>query len=203
MDQPLTVVELSDIKSQTGLEQVVLQLIMFLGTELMFKTDRSVPVAIVIDEAWDMLRGQGTAAFIEGVVRRARKYTGALITGTQSLDDYYANPAAEVCLQNSDWTIMLAQKSETIDRLTANGKLDASPALAVQLKSITSVPGQFSEFAVKGSGGWFFGRLLLDRFSLAVYSSKGSTVDNLRRRQELGMDTVTALNDMVRNGEVS
>lgn len=203
VDQPLTVVELSDIKSQAGLEEVVLQLIMFLGSELMFKTDRSVPVAIVIDEAWDMLKGQGTAKFIEGVVRRARKYTGALITGTQSLSDYYSNPAAEVCLQNSDWMVMLQQKSETIDLLMQDGKLDVSPAMAMQLKSLRRVPGQFSEMAIKGEGGWFFGRLLLEPFSLAVYSSKGTTVQNLRRRQEAGMDTVTAINDMVAQGEVS
>ncbi len=50
-------------------------------------------------------RHVGTANFLEGVVRRARKYTGSLITGTQSLMDYYNNPAALVCLENSDWTV--------------------------------------------------------------------------------------------------
>nr|WP_258028284.1 hypothetical protein [Cereibacter sphaeroides] len=35
---------------------------------------RAVPVAILIDEAWDLLKSHATARFIEGVVRRARKY---------------------------------------------------------------------------------------------------------------------------------
>lgn len=203
VDTPFTVVELSNLKAQPELEQVVLQIVMFLGTELMYKTDRSVPVAILIDEAWDMLKGEGTAKFIEGVVRRARKYTGALITGTQSIDDYYANPAAEVCLQNSDWTVFLAQKPETIDRLEANKRLSIPMGFGTRLKSLTSVPGQFSEMAIKGADGWAFGRLLLDPFSLAVFSSKGSTVENLNRRKAAGMSTVEALKDMVAKGDVS
>lgn len=203
VETPFTVVELSNLKSQPDLEQVVLQIIMFLGTELMYKTDRSVPVAILIDEAWDLLKGAGTARFIEGVVRRARKYTGALITGTQSIDDYFQNQAAEVCLQNSDWTVFLAQKPETIDRLEELKRLSIPPGFAGKLKSLASVPGQFSEMAVKGPGGWFFGRLLLDPFSLAVFSSKGTTVEHLKRRKTAGMTTVEALKDMVAKGYVS
>jgi len=203
VDSAFTVVELSDLKTQPELEQTVLQIIMFLGTELMYKTDRSVPVAILIDEAWDLLKGEGTAKFIEGVVRRARKYTGALITGTQSIDDYFANPAAEVCLQNSDWTVFMAQKPETIDRLERNARLSIPEGFGARLKSLTSVKGQFSEMAIKGPGGWFFGRLLLDPFSLAVFSSKGSTVEKLNQRKAQGMTTVEALKDMVAKGEVS
>jgi conjugal transfer ATP-binding protein TraC len=203
VETPFTVVELSNLKSQPDLEQVVLQIIMFLGTELMFKTDRSVPVAILIDEAWDLLKGVGTAKFIEGVVRRARKYTGALITGTQSVDDYFQNQAAEVCLQNSDWTVFLAQNPETIDRLEQMKRLSIPPGFGAKLKSITSVPGQFSEMAVKGPGGWFFGRLMLDPFSLAVFSSKGATVEHLKRRRAEGLTTVEALKDMVAKGDVA
>lgn len=202
LDQAFTVFELSDIKGQKVLQDVVLQIIMFLGTELMFKTPRSVPVAILIDEAWDLLQSHATAKFIEGVVRRARKYTGALITGTQSIDDYYNNVAATVCLQNSDWTVLLAQKAETIDRLVADNRLSVSPHIAGQLKSLQSVRGLFSEMGVKGPNGWFFGRLLLDPFSLAVYSSKGSTVEKINRLREQGYSTVEAIRMLVEEGQV-
>ena len=202
LDQDFTVFELSDIKGQKVLQDVVLQIVMFLGTELMFKTPRSTPVAILIDEAWDLLQTHATAKFIEGVVRRARKYTGALITGTQSIDDYYNNVAATVCLQNSDWTVLLAQKPETIDRLTGDNRLSVSPHIAGQLKSLQSVRGLFSEMAVKGPNGWVFGRLLLDPFSLAVYSSKGSTVEKIRRLQSQGYETVEAIRLLVEEGGV-
>lgn len=202
LDQAFTVFELSDIKGQRVLQDVVLQVIMFLGTELMFKTPRSTPVAILIDEAWDLLQTPATAKFIEGVVRRARKYTGALITGTQSIDDYYNNSAANVCLQNSDWLIMLAQKAETIDRLVADNKLSVTPAIAAQIKSLQSVSGLFSEAAIKGPDGWAFTRLLLDPFSLAIYSSKGSTVDRIKRLKADGHSTVEAIRQLVEQGAV-
>lgn len=204
IENAFTVVEMSHIKSQKALEQVVLQIIMFLGSELMYKTPREVPVAILIDEAWDMLQGHGTAKFIEGVARRARKYTGCIITGTQSIDDYFANPAANVCYQNSDWLVMLAQKGETLDRLVADKKLAVPDGFVERLKTITSVPGVFSEMAVKGpEGAWFFGRLMLDPFSLAVYSSKGSTVEGINARKRRGYSTVEAIKEMIEMGEVS
>lgn len=202
-NSPFTVFELSDLKSQKDLEAVVLQVIMFLGTELMFKTDRSTRVAVLIDEAWDMLGGVGTAGFLEGVVRRARKYTGALITGTQSIMDYYNNPAAKVCLENSDWTVFLAQKPEVVDELVSTGRLSAPMGVAHSLKTLISVPGKFSELAIRGPDGWIFGRLVLDAYSLAVYSSTGATVQRLHDlRDNRGMEIGDALELMVAEGSV-
>ena len=201
LESRLTVVELSDIKGMPVLEQVVLQMIMFLGTELMYKTDRSEPVVILIDEAWDLLKGPGTAKFLEGVVRRARKYTGALVTGTQSIQDYYDNAAAKVCLENSDFNVFLAQKPATIDQLLEQKKLGVEPGVAKRLKSIQSVKGQFSELGIRSPEGWVFGRLALDPLSLAIYSSKGSTVVALQKRQQQGMTLAAALRDVVASGE--
>lgn len=198
-----TVFELSELKSHKDLEAVVLQIIMFLGTELMFKTDRGTRVAIVIDEAWDMLGGAGTSAFLEGVVRRARKYTGALITGTQSLLDYYDNQAATVCLENSDWLVALAQKPEVIDQLVSNGRLSVPDGVAHSLKSLISVKGQFSEMAIRGPEGWVFGRLMLDPYSLAVFSSTGQVVQRLNElRDHRGMSIADALDIVVEDGLV-
>lgn len=202
INSAFTVFEMSELKSQKDLEAVVLQIIMFLGTELMFKTERSTRVAILIDEAWDML-GAETANFLEGVVRRARKYTGALITGTQSMLDYYENPAALVCLQNSDWTIFLSQKPEVIDQLVADGRLNAPENISHSLKSLTSIKGQFSECGIRGPDGWLFGRLLLDKYSLAVFSTTGHTVQKLNELVDVrGMNMGDALEQLVESGEV-
>jgi len=197
LDSAFTVVELSDIKGQAGLEATILQIVMFLGTELMFKTDRSTPVAIVIDEAWDLLRGASFAPFIEGVVRRARKYTGALVTGTQSMADYDANPAAKVCIENSDYRVFLSQKPDSVDAL----KGVDSPTRML-LKTLTSVPGRFAEMAIQMPEGVVFGRLLLDPFSLGVFSSKGATVQRRKAYEAEGLSTVEAVSLMVERGEV-
>ena len=198
-----TVFELSDLKAKKDLEAVVLQIIMFLGTELMFKTSRDTRVAILIDEAWDMLGGAGTANFLEGVVRRARKHSGSLITGTQSMNDYYNNKAALVCLENSDWNVWLSQKPEVIDNLVANGRLQGGDGIAHSLKTLTSVPGQFSELGIRGPDGWVFGRLMLDPYSLAVFSTKGSTFQQLKDLVDhRGLNIGEALEVLVENGAV-
>ena len=147
--------------------------------------------------------GAETASFLEGGVRRARKYTGALITGTQSMLDYYENPAALVCLQNSDWTIFLSQKPEVIDQLVADGRLNAPEGIAHSLKSLTSVKGQFSECGIRGPDGWLFGRLLLDKYSLAIFSPTGHMVQKLNDLVNVrGMNMGDALEQLVESGEV-
>lgn len=203
VDNPMTVFELSELKTQKDLEAVVLQIIMFLGTELMFKTPRDTRVAIIIDEAWDMLGGSGTAHFLQGVVRRARKYTGALITGTQSIEDYFDNSAAKVCYENSDWTVLMQQKSEVVDKLVADGRLAVNQGTAYALKTLTKVDGAFAELAIKGADGWAFGRLVVDPYSLAAYSTKGETVQLLKSlRKDHGLSLADAIELMVENGKV-
>lgn len=198
-----TVFELSELKGHKELEAVVLQIIMFLGTELMFKTDRATRVAILIDEAWDMLDGFGTSGFLEGVVRRARKYSGALITGTQSLDDYWKNAGARVCYENSDWLVALSQKPEVIDQLVSDGRLTIPPGIAHALKTLVKVPGEFSELAIRGPEGFIFGRLVLDPYSIAVFSTKGETVARLKDlRETRGLAMEDALEVLIEEGGV-
>jgi len=95
-------------------QAVVLMLVVFLATQRMYHGPRTRAKAIVIDEAWDLLSGEDSRAFLEGAAR-ARKYRGSLITGTQSVNDYYANPAARAAWENSDWVIFLAQKDESVE----------------------------------------------------------------------------------------
>ena len=90
LDAALTVFELAELKGRGDVQGVVLMLVIFLATQRMYHGPRTRPKAIVIDEAWDLLSGEDSRAFLEGAARRARKYRGALITGTQSVNDYYS-----------------------------------------------------------------------------------------------------------------
>ena len=84
LDNPLTVFELAELKGRGDVQGVVLMLVVFLATQRMYHGPRTRAKAIVIDEAWDLLSGEDSRAFLEGAARRARKYRGALVTGTQS-----------------------------------------------------------------------------------------------------------------------
>ena len=123
----LTVFELAELKGRGDVQGVVLMLVVFLATQRMYHGPRTRAKAIVIDEAWDLLSGEDSKAFLEGAARRARKYRGSLITGTQSVNDYYANPAARAAWENSDWVIFLAQKDESVELLKAEKRIHCDP----------------------------------------------------------------------------
>ena len=201
IDSDLTVFELGDIKSDKLMKAIVLQIIMFLGEQLMFNTDRSVRVGLIIDEAWDLLDGAEMGQFIGGIARRARKHSGMLVTGTQSINDFYANPAAQATVENSDWVMILSQKAEAIENLRMNNRLNASDWVRLQLASLRKHDGAFSEIAIRNSdGAWAFLRLVLDPYSIAVYSSKGSTVERLKQLERQGVPLEDAIQRLVEEG---
>ncbi len=202
IDSDFVVFEMAELKSQPVLQEVVLQLIMFLSTEVMFKTDRGTKVALLIDEAWDLLSGPATAKFIESVVRRARKYSGCIICGTQSVDDFLNNPSAKVVFENSDNFICMQQRPETIELLTKDKKISVDNFVADNLKSLKKVSGLFSEMGIYTEDGWIFGRLALDQFSLAVFSTHGETVARLNSYVADGLSYAEAISLMIERGEV-
>ncbi len=95
----------------------------------------------------------------------------------------------------------LAQKPEVIDQLVADGRLSAPEGIAHNLKTLISARGQFSELGIRGPDGWVFGRLILDPYSLAIFSITGETVQRLRELREFrGLDMGEALEIMVESG---
>ena len=193
LDAALTVFELAELKGRGDLQGVVLMLVVFLATQRMYHGPRTRPKAIVIDEAWDLLSGEDSKAFLEGAARRARKYRGALVTGTQSVNDYYANPAARAAWDNSDWTIFLAQKDESVELLKQEKRIHCDPGMERALKSLATVDGRHAELVLHGPDGWRVARLVLDRVSGALYSSRGPAFAAVERLKEEGHTTEEAV----------
>lgn len=186
IENPYTVFELSEIKNKKDLQAVVLLVLMFLVTEMMYKGDRLSYTSLVIDEAWDLLHGEASGAFIEGLARRARKYQGNLITGTQSINDYYKNSAAQAALANTDWICFLAQTKESVERLKQENRVSMDSGMEASLKSLKMVDHQYSEVMIYGPSGWSVGRLIIDPYSIALYSSKGEDFAKVKALQANG-----------------
>ena len=183
LDNALTVFELGELKGRGDVQGVVLMLVVFLATQRMYHGPRTRAKAIVIDEAWDLLSGEDSRTFLEGAARRARKYRGALVTGTQSVNDYYANPAARAAWENSDWVIFLAQKDESVELLKQEKRIHCDPGMERALKSLTTADGRYAELVLHGPDGWRVARLVLDAWSVALFSSRGpafAAVENLK-----------------------
>ena len=200
LDAALTVFELAELKGRGDLQGVVLMLVVFLATQRMYHGPRTRPKAIVIDEAWDLLSGEDSRAFLEGAARRARKYRGALVTGTQSVNDYYANPAARAAWDNADWTIFLAQKDESVELLKQEKRIHCDPGMERALKSLATVDGRHAELVLHGPDGWRVARLVLDRASSALYSSRGPAFAAIERLKDEGLSTEEAVARIAEEG---
>ena len=174
LENAMTVFELAELKGRGDVQAVVLMLVV----------SSSPPSACITAPArgrrrssstrlGDLLSGEDSKAFLEGAARRARKYRGALVTGTQSVNDYYANPAARAAWENSDWVIFLAQKDESVELLKSEKRIHCDPGMERALKSLTTADGRYAELVLHGPDGWRVARLVLDAWSVALFSSRG------------------------------
>lgn len=168
----MVVVELEELKERKDLQEVIVQMVIVQITNKLYLGDRKTQSHVVLDEAWDMLRGKQSGTFIETAARRLRKYRGSLVVGTQSVNDFYATPAAQAAFENSDWMCLLAQKPESIQQLKTSGRIIMDPGMEAQLTSVKTKQGQYAEVMIYGPHGYAVGRLFLDPFSLILYSTK-------------------------------
>jgi conjugal transfer ATP-binding protein TraC len=188
----LTVFELSDLSSREELRSVVLTAIMFMSQQMMRKIDRSIPKALLLDEAWQMLRGGAMADFIETYARTCRKYGASLVTATQSLNDYYKSAGSVAALENSDWFVILQQKPETIADFKKHDRFEMDDYTDALLRSLKINGREYSDILIKGPETLAVGRLVLDPFSATVYSSSPAVYAAIEDlvAQGLSMDEV-------------
>ncbi len=175
LDSDFTVFEMSDLGAREELRSVVLSAIMFMTGQAMTRSPREVRKLLLIDEAWSMLRGGSMGEFVETYARTCRKYGGALATATQSLNDYYKSGGATAALENSDWMLILQQKSETIADFKASKRLDMDERTETLIRSLKRSGSAYSEVFIKGPETEAIGRLVLDPYSAALFSSSPAT----------------------------
>jgi conjugal transfer ATP-binding protein TraC len=167
----LTVFELSDLSSREELRSVVLTSIMFVASQTMRKLDRQIPKALIIDEAWAMLKGGAMADFVETYSRTCRKYGASLITATQSINDFYKSGGSKAALENSDWMLVLQQKPETIADFRKSDRFEMDNFTDALLRSLKRNGTEYSDLLIRGPDTQTVCRLVLDPFSGTLYSS--------------------------------
>ncbi|HXV11286.1 MAG TPA: type IV secretion system protein TraC [Burkholderiales bacterium] len=191
------VLELEELKAKKDLQTVVLLIVMYRITrEMYFSRDRK--KIVIIDEAWDLLSGGATAEFIEAGYRRARKYKGAFMSATQGVDDYYRNPAAKAALDNSDWMFLLRQKPESIEQMDKLGQLTMDDAMKRLLQSLRTEHGAYSEIFIHSPVGSGIGRLLVDPYSLLLFSSRAEDFTAINEKRAAGLSVSQAIDAVLR-----
>jgi conjugal transfer ATP-binding protein TraC len=186
------VLEMEELSAKKDLQAVVMCLLMHKITQEMYLTRHQKKICI-IDEAWSLLGG-GSGDFIESGYRRARKYSGSFISGTQGVGDYFQSRAAEAALNNADWMFLLRQKPESILALEKADRMVMSESMKNMLLSVKTVQGSYAEvFVHAGQMGSGIGRILLDPFTLLLASSKAEDFEAVRFYRDRGMKTRDAI----------
>lgn len=199
------VFELEEVSQDKHLQNLIFILLIHYVTEKMYLSDRKKRMSLIIDEAWDMLKGGHGGDIIESIARRARKYNGNLWTGTQGVNDYNASPAAKAAWNNSYWQALLSQDKSSITKAVNDGLLEIDPFEERLMKDVHTEQGSFSEILLRGkSGEYAVGRFMLDPFSNAVYSTQPNEFSEFNEQYEAGVSTVDAITNIANKyyGEV-
>ena len=192
----LVVFELEELKERKDLQAVIVQIMVLQIANQVYLGDRKTRVQVVLDEAWDLLRGKETGQFIETAARRLRKYQGALIVGTQSVRDFYATPGAQAAFENSDFTVLLEQKSSSITQLKTTKHIELTSYMEKVLKTIKTVKDRYSECLIIMPSGFVVGRLYLDRFSQLLYTTDAKEFGQIELLCQQGMSLSNALEEL-------
>lgn len=192
-NNPLTCLELEELKGRSHLQQVVLLILIYQIQQAMYLGDRDQRKLLFIDEAWDLLAKGNIAKFIETGYRRFRKYNGAAITITQSLNDLYNSPSGVAIAENSANLYLLYQKPETIETIKRENRLMIGEGGFQYLKSVHTVTGSYSEIFFVTSYGMGIGRLIVDAYTRLLYSTHPDDIKKIAEKTRTGMTTAEAI----------
>ncbi len=192
-----TVLELEELKGRKHLQQVVLLQLIYQIQQEMYLGERNRPKIVIIDEAWDLLTEGDVAKFMEHGYRRFRKYGGAAVTITQSVNDLYRNAAGRAIVENSANMYLLGQKAEVIEGMKQDRRLPLSDGGYELLKTVHTLPGAYSEIFFLTEMGSGIGRLIVDPFKRILFSTKPEDVQALKQLRRQGLSLGDAIQHLL------
>jgi len=193
-----TLLELEELKSKKDLQEVVLlSLIHLIQQELYLSKQRDIRKIVIIDEAWDLLGGQNTGKFMEDGYRRFRKYGGAAIAITQSIEDFLRTPAGRAMIANSPYRFFLQQERESVAALRKSEQVVLDDAELEMIMSVHTDPGNYSEIMALTPQGAGIGRLIVDRFTQLLYTTDSTEWAAIEKYIGKGMKLTDAIDAVI------
>ncbi len=168
---------------------------------------RNLTKFFLIDEAWRLLSDPSVAEAAELGVRTFRKRRACFGLLTQAISDVIAReiseqkiPTGRQIWDNSEFKFILMQHPESVFSAKQSGCLHMSEDEWDLMANLQKMDGVFSEvFFITGKGRGV-ARLIVDRFSYFMYSTKGEEVEYMNRlKEEKGMSDVEAAAWMAEN----
>lgn len=189
----ITVFEFEEIKKDRKLLSIVLQVLLIEVTNQFFISDRSKKFMIVVDEAWMLL--DYAAGFFAEFARTVRKYGGSLVTCVQNFNDLQKTEQHKAILENSTWTMLLKQDEKG---LNAFKNSEAFKDILPLIRPISLVPEKYCEMLISTTGVNVIGRLVLDSYSRALYSTDSSDFNYLKEMQKQNIDLDEAVEQLAK-----
>jgi conjugal transfer ATP-binding protein TraC len=140
-----------------------------------------------------MLKGGAMADFVETYSRTCRKYGAALITATQSINDFYKSGGSKAALENSDWMVVLQQKPETIADFRKSDRFEMDNFTDALLRSLKRNGSDYSDILIRGPDTQAVCRLVLDPFSATLYSSSPQVFARIEAQVAAGASMADAI----------
>ena len=194
LDDNFVVTELGDLQYKEGLLLVIVKMVLLMiSNKIVLVGDRSIKKAIVFDEAWQLLQGHAGAKFVDELVRTVRKHGGAVVCGTQGIDDFFKNEGSEAAYNFAEHLVIFQQDQDTLKRLVDKGRISIVPGEDTILTTLKTEPGKYAEMMIKSRVYRFAARLMVDNFSKILYSTKDTEYQAVKDLIDRGMEVKDAI----------
>lgn len=184
----ITLFEFEEIKKDKKLIAIILQVLLIEITNQFLTSDRSQKFMIIVDEAWMLL--DYSAGFFAEFARTVRKYGGSLVTCVQNYSDLQKTQSHQAILENSSWTLLLKQDEKGLHSFRESEAFKDKLPL---IQSVSLMPGKYSEILISATGVSVVGRLVLDEYSSALYSTDSEDFKFLKVQEARGISLDSAI----------
>ncbi|MCD8569384.1 MAG: type IV secretion system protein TraC [Geovibrio sp.] len=172
-EKDFVVLEMDTLEQMEDLKGMFLMMMIYRISQDIF-LDFERPKMVILEEAWDLMRQQLSAAFIEKGFRRFRKHNASAVVVTQSILDFFSSPVTQAIWQNCEWKLMLGQRPEAVEQAKNEKKLAIHDYFFDQLLSVHTVKGKYSEVMIYGSSGIVIARHIVDRYTYYLYTTNAT-----------------------------
>ncbi|MBS1963083.1 MAG: ATP-binding protein [Bdellovibrionales bacterium] len=190
-DAPICTFDLKGLSQNPDLQSVmILILTEFILREV--ERDRVTRNRIILDEAWQLLKSEAAANFMEYCVRTLRKTGGGsgITFITQGVDEIVASPIGSAILNNTAAKFVLMQRGDS-KVLASALKLNRQQLALVA--SLEQKKGQYSEaFMIEGDRRQVV-RIYPSPFEYWLSTSDAADNQHLAKLMEGGLNLVTAI----------
>jgi len=196
-DKSIIIFEFEHIKEQRTLIAIILQTLLMQITSQFLTGDRSQKFMIIVDEAWMLL--EDVAGFLAAFARNLRRYGGSLVVCTQCFADLQTagrtqdnNNHRRAIFENSAWKINLPPNS--FNDFESHSEFKEKVPL---LKSLSFERGKYSEMLLSSAGIDVVGRLMLDPFSNAVFSTESGDFSYIKKQEAMGIPIEEIIDNLI------